>query len=325
MKKVALVLLLLIHGVGIMHFVFLLGCAQLAETTTTTTTTTSTSSTTTTTSTTASSTTTTASSTTTTTGGSYIVRLYYTYPTDATKKSKTYDSQNFGSTYSSDGINFTKDSGARLGPVANLSDPDFFKESTNKWVLFYSKAVSEDSSEKYRLYKATSSSPNGSFGDDTNFAGYELGNLSSTIKIGSTFYVYLVNNGIKIATYDPTQNKLTLVGSADSQGVDPSVIQISTNSFKLYYKKSGDTYSADSSDGLIWGTGTKIVSYAEVPGVIYVGGKIYLYYTNSAPSDPNMGQTMVKISSDNGVAFGSAQVVTGLGDAACDPDPVAYE
>lgn len=269
--------------------------------------------------------TTTTTCTTTTTSSSAIIRLYYTYPTDASKKDKSYDSQNFGSAYSSDGINFTQDSGARLGPLANLSDPDVIKESSGHWALFYSKAVSSDPEESANLFKATCSTPDGTFSADSSFTGGELGNLSSSIKIGDTYYVYVVSNGIKICTYDPSANSLTLAGTGPAGAVDPSVIQLSSSSFKMYYKLSGDTYCAGSSDGLSWGEGTKIVSYAEVPGAIYVNNKIYLYYTNSNTNDANNGKTMVIISSDDGATFSSAEVVSGLADAACDPDPVAYE
>lgn len=273
-------------------------------------------------------TTTTVSTTTTTTSpSSATIRLYYTFPTVASKSfgGKDYSSQNFGSAYSSDGINFTKDPGIRLGPLANLTDPDVFKEGSNKWVLFYSKAVSSDPAENSKLFKATSSTPNGSFEVDNIFAGGELGNISSTIKIGNTFYVYLVNNGIKIATCNPTTNGLTLVGTGPAGAADPSVIQLSSNSFKMYYKLSGDTYCAGSTDGLNWGSGTSVVSYAEVPGAVYVNNKVYLYYGDSKPGSSTLGKNLVIISSDNGATFSLPEAVIGLHDAACDPNPVAYE
>ncbi|MGB9591545.1 MAG: hypothetical protein ACPL1K_03400 [Candidatus Kryptoniota bacterium] len=255
-----------------------------------------------------------------------IIRLYYTFPTDPTKKDKDYSSQNFGSAYSSDGINFTKDAGIRLGPLAKLTDPDVIKASSNNWIMFYSKAVSQITTEASRLYRATCSTPNGPFTDDGSFAG-NYGNISSSINIGGIIHVYGVSSeGIVISTYEAGTNKLHYVEVAISGGVaDPSVIQLTSNSFKMYYKSSGDIYCASSTDGKIWGSGTPIVSKAEVPGAVYVNNKIYLYYISSDPSDPNIGKILVRISSDNGTTFSSAQVVTGLHDAACDPDPVVYE
>jgi hypothetical protein len=252
-----------------------------------------------------------------------IIRLYYTYPTDP-EAGKDYLNQNYGSAYSSDGVNFTDESGARLSG-AYLSDPDVFKESDNNWVLFYSKAVApEGNPEKDLLLKATCTAPNGTFTIDNSFSG-SYGNISSTVKIDNTFYVYGVSSGIKVSTYSPTTNQLSLVGTAVSgQVFDPSVIQISSNSFKMYYKQSGNTYSADSTDGLIWTNNTKIVDSAEVPGAVYVGGKVYLYYGNSA-SDNWQGKMLVRISTNNGATFGSPQVVTGLREGNCDGDPVVYE
>jgi len=255
-----------------------------------------------------------------------IIRLYYTYPTDP-ETGKNYLNQNYGSAYSSDGVNFTNESGARLSG-AYLSDPDVFKESDNNWVMFYSKAVApEGNSEKDLLLKATCTTPNGTFTTDDSFSG-SYGNISSTIKVDNTIYVYGAdpNTGIRVSTYNPTTNQLSLVGTAISgNGAgDPSVIQISTNSFKMYYKQSGNTYSADSTDGLTWANNTKIIDSAEVPGAVYVDGKIYIYYTNSA-TDDLQGKMLVKISTDSGVTFGSPQVVTGLGDANCDGDPIVYE
>jgi len=253
-----------------------------------------------------------------------IIRLYYTYPTNPGAKDKDYTSQNYGSAYSSDGVNFTDESGARLSG-AYLSDPDVFKESANNWVLFYSKAVApEGNPEQSTLLKATCTTPNGTFVTDNSFSG-SYGNISSTIKIDNTFYVYGVSSGIKISTYSPTTNQLSPVGTAVSgQVFDPSVIQISPNSFKMYYKQSGNTYSADSADGLTWTNNTKIVDSAEVPGAVYVGGKVYLYYGNSA-SDNWQGKMLVRISTNNGATFGSPQVVTGLREGNCDGDPVVYE
>jgi hypothetical protein len=204
-----------------------------------------------------------------------------------------------------------------------LSDPDAFKES-NTWTIFYSKAVAPQEPDKSTLFKATCTTPNGTFTTDTSFSG-NYGNISSTIKIGDTWYVYGVSEGIKVSTYNPSTNQLNYIKVAIPGAVaDPSVIQLSTNSFKMYYKSAGNTYCADSSDGLNWEAGTLVASNAEVPGAIYVGGKIYLYYVNSA-QDANQGKILVRISSDNGATFSSPQVVTGLADAACDPDPVAYE
>ncbi len=256
---------------------------------------------------------------------SYIIRLFLTYPSNPSAKGKTYDSQNFGSAYSIDGINFTQEAGARLGPLANLSDPDVIKESSSKWVMFYSKAVSSITSEAQQLFKATSTTPNGAFSDDASFQnGY--GNISSTIKIGSTFYVFGASTeGIAISTYNTTADALSYVKTAVSGfAVDPSVIQLSTNSFKMYYKVSDNTYQANSTDGLTWTDNALLLNNAEVPGAVYVNNTIYLYYIDSA-SSPTQGKILVKISSDNGLTWSSAQVVTGLQDAAADPDPVIYE
>jgi hypothetical protein len=250
-----------------------------------------------------------------------IIRLYYIYPTDPS--TKVYTSQNIGSAYSVDGVNFVIEPGARLSG-AYLSDPDVFEELPGKWVIFYSKAVAPDGSEKFQLFKAKCQSPNGTFIIDNSFVG-NYGNISSTVKIGENWYVYAVgSDGITISIYNPFTKQLSYVGVAISGAVaDPSVIRLSDNSFKMYYKSRGNTYCADSSDGLSWGDGTLVVSNAEVPGAIYVDGKIYLYYVNSAP-DANQGKILVRISSDNGATFSSPQVVAGLAEAACDPDPVPY-
>jgi hypothetical protein len=256
-------------------------------------------------------------------GATPIIRLYYTYPTDP-DKGKDYLDQNFGSAHSSDGVNFTNESGARLSD-AYLSDPDVIKESSNTWTMFYSKAVApEGNSEKYILLKATCSTANGTFITDNSFSG-SYGNISSTIKIDNTWYVYGTSSGIKVSSYDPATNQLNYIKVAVAGEVyDPAVIQISENKFKMYYKQSGNTYCADSADGLTWENNVNVVNSAEVPGAIYVGGKIYLYYTNSA-QDANAGKVLVKISSDEGTTFGTAQVVTGLAEAACDAAPVVYE
>lgn len=258
-----------------------------------------------------------------------IIRLYYIYPTSADAdimKQKTYDSQNVGSAYSSDGVTFTQDAGIRLGPEANLSDPDVFKDSSGVWTMFYSKAVSSDPAESSVLYKATSTTPSGTFETMGGFVGI-YGNISSTIEIGDVFYVYAVQNGsIEMSTYDPSSNQLTWVGQAIRDAADPSVIQIADGSYLMFFKSNSDTYKATSPDGIGWTLGlSPIVSNAEVPGAIYTGGTVYLYYVNSNTSEATNGLILVRTSTDEGATFGDPQTVAGLHDAACDPDPVAYE
>lgn len=269
------------------------------------------------------------STTSTTLNSQAIIRLYYTYPTNPAGLAlggKDYSSQNFGSAYSTDGATFTVESGARL-TSGYLSDPDFFKESTGHWVLFYSRAVSTEAPDRSILYKAISATPNGSFTDDASFTGGSLGNISATLKVGSNYYVYLVSSeGITIAAYDPTLDKISYLGKAVSGNVaDPSAIQLSANSFKLFYKLSGNTYIVDSTDGLTWTNSQLVVNYAEVAGAVYVNSKIYLYYTDSDPASADNGKIVLKISSDGGSSFGSPQATTGWPAGACDPDPVAYE
>ena len=249
-----------------------------------------------------------------------LIRLYFTYPTNP-EVGKDYLSQNIGSACSTDGVHFTLEAGARLSG-AYLSDPDAFKES-NTWTIFYSKAVAPEGPEKFALFKATCATPNGTFTTDTSFSG-NYGNITSTIKVENAWYVYGVSEGIKVSIYNPSTNSLTFVRTAiGGAAADPSVIQLSSNSFKMYYKSAGNIYCADSSDALDWGPGALVVPNAEVPGAVYVNGKIYLYYVNSAPG-ADQGKILVRISSDNGATFSSPQVVTGLAEAACDPDPVPY-
>jgi len=250
-----------------------------------------------------------------------IIRLFYIYPTNPDPAKKDYTNQNIGSAYSSDGVSFTPDSGVRLNG-AYLTDPDAFKESSSKWTIFYSKATSSDQT----LYKATCATSSGSYTTDTTFKGL-YGNISSTISIGGTFYVYGVSaEGIVVSSYDPAADKLTKIKVAVAPGsLDPSVIKLSTGTYKMYYKSSGDVYSADSADGLTWTNNTKLISYGEVPGAVVVSNKIYLYYIVSRPSDPNMGKIVVITSSDNGASFSSPQVTSGLQEGSCDPDPVVYE
>lgn len=258
-----------------------------------------------------------------------IIRLYYIYPTTAGAdivKEKTYDSQNVGSAYSSDGVNFTQDAGIRLGPEANLTDPDVFKDSNGIWTMFYSKAVSSDPLESSVLYKATSTTPSGTFETMGGFAGI-YGNISSTIEIGDVFYVYAVQNGsIEMSTYDSSDNQLTWVGQAILNAADPSVIQIADGSYIMFFKSESNTYEGTSPDGTSWTLGLNpIVANAEVPGAIYIGGTVYLYYVNSNTSEATSGLILVRTSADEGATFGEPQTVSGLQDAACDPDPVAYE
>jgi hypothetical protein len=257
-----------------------------------------------------------------------IIRLFYTYPTVAGTKAsggKDYSSQNFGSAYSTNGYTFTIEAGARFSG-SYLTDPDVFKEGTNKWVMFYSKAVSTEALDRSRLFKATCATPAGTYVVDSGFTGGELGNISSTLKIGSSIYVYLVSSeGLTIASYNPSSNKLTYIKLAVSGAVDPSVIQLTTTSFKMFYKQSGNTYSADSTDGMTWTNSKQVVAKAEVPGAVYYNNIIYLYYTDADPASPYQGQMVLRTSSDNGVTFSSPQPTTGTASAACDPDPVIYE
>ncbi len=246
-----------------------------------------------------------------------IIRLYYTYSSNPTKTNKDYTKQNFGSAYSTDGVNFVNDDGARLSGEY-LTDADVFEGLLNTWIMFYSKEVSPTESDKSVLYKATSITQNGDFTIDSSFKG-NYGSISSTIKVEDTWYVYSVQNGIKISTYNPTTNQLTYVKVAlPGEVFDPTVIQISKNKFIMFYKSAGSAYATSSIDGLTWTAQIKIADNAQVPGAVYVNDKIYLYYGNQ-------GNTVVRISSDGGATFSSPQIVTGLTEFACDPNPVVYE
>jgi hypothetical protein len=265
--------------------------------------------------------TTTTTTTTSTTTTTQRIRLYYTVPTVA-----DYSAQKFYSAFSSNGVAFTAEAGTRLSG-AYLSDPDVIKLGTNNWSMFYSKANSTDPLINTHLYRASATTPNGTFEVDAAFSDLNLGSVSSSIMIGSTPYLYLVYNGaIRITTYSAATDSLTFVAVATSGGASsPTVIRLTDGTYKMYYKVSNDAYQASSTDGLVWDIGSKLYTYANTPGAICINGKIYLYYVNTNPSDANNGKIMVVISSDNGATFGSAQVITGLQSGACDPYPVAYE
>lgn len=250
-----------------------------------------------------------------------IIRLYFTYPTDPVKAKGT--ETNIGSAYSTDGIAFTLESGARI-TGEYLTDADVIKEGTNQWTMFYSKATSPDESEQFKLYKATCSSPTGSFTADNDFID-DQGNISGTYKVGNQWYVCTVRNGkIALTTYDPVADELTYQKDIADSGADPSVIQNTEGKYMLFYKKAGDTYCMDSDNGIDWSNDRLIVTKAEVPGACCVDGGIYLYYVDFN-SGPTQGAMLVRISSDNGQTFGSAQVITGFPEGSCDPAPLPYE
>jgi hypothetical protein len=259
-------------------------------------------------------------------GGGNIIRLYYTYSTTTDKGDNR---KNFGSAYSADGLHFTAEAGARLSYEAAgeyLTDPDFFKESSSQWTLFYSKAISPVAGETYTLYKATASNAKGTFTIDPAFVdGY--GNISSTLKVGNEFYCYCASNGaVAVSRYDTAANALIFLRVVVDRGWDPSVIKISNTSFVLFYKDQGDIYQADSIDGITWTNNTLLVADAEVPGAVYVGGIIYLYYIDATSGSETEGKILLRTRSDLGATFGDAQEIQGIPEeTACDPDPVVYE
>lgn len=251
-----------------------------------------------------------------------IFRLYYT-----TSGNKAYTQQAIQSAITLDGVNFTEDAGYRFGPAADYSDPDlFYDEDSGEWVLFYSTAMI--SPVVRTLYKATSATADGTFTLDAAFAG-TTGNITSTVNIGGTNYVYSHDDSsgssqINIATYDAADTDLTLHSSSvvSPGGTDPTVVQLSSGAYMMFYKVIGSPnsiYQSTSTDGLIWSAATLLVSDAEVPGAILANGTLYLYYT-----DPDSGEIVLITSTDDGVSWSAPQSLSGTHATACDPNPAAY-
>lgn len=265
-------------------------------------------------------TTTATTSTTTTTA---LVRLYYASPGDPANPTD-YSNRKIDSACSTDGINFTPDPGSRL-TGGYLSAPDLIKEASGRWTMFYSKALTSDASANTKLFKATGTTAAGTFSADALFVD-NYGNVSSAIQIGSTWYVFgsASNGNLLLSSYDPAADNLTYVKKVADEGYDPSVIQVGSY-YLLFYKIVTHTYVSKSFDGLTWGTADLVVNNAEVPGAIYLGGKIYLYYVDSFTESPTSGKILLRTSSDGGLTFGEPAAINGLPDRASDPCPMEYE
>lgn len=129
---------------------------------------------------------------------------------------------------SSDGINFTEDGVIFTGDVY---DPDlFYDEVGDQWVLFVSSGQA--------LIKATASSPNAAFTEDTSFS-WSAGGISSTHKINDGYYTYYAGmEGISVAEYINGSLYNIADGIVDFPGLtaDPTVVIFGSNDYKMFFK-----------------------------------------------------------------------------------------
>jgi hypothetical protein len=152
------------------------------------------------------------------------IRLYYidfgTIPT-----------QHMYSATSSDGINFTEDPGIRF--TRNyITDPDIFMVN-NSWVGFLSMP-----NLGFQMIRVTSNDGL-SFTEDTTF-NWNNGGISSTFLFGTNVYrtYYCGPGGINSATSPDGYNLSIEPGARINTGCDPTVVQMGTGSYMMYYKKS---------------------------------------------------------------------------------------
>lgn len=266
-----------------------------------------------------------------------IIRLFYYAMTsqEGGEPGQYAGSHKIYSATSSDGLNFTEESGVRF-ELEQLTDPDVFSDGL-QWVMFTSQGT--------RLIKAVSATPNGTFVQDADF-DWNGGGVCSTTNISGTyrtFYCDNQNNAISVAQYDPVTGALTaagvsLVNPHESGNIcDPSVISQPDGTWLMFYKRTAaagedrgpsthDVYTATSPDGVTFtSTNVQICHQCSVPGAVRVGGTIYLYFVDgSGTYESGMG---VGVSTDNGASFTFSNVSFSemVSSAPVDPHPVPYE
>lgn len=261
------------------------------------------------------------------------IRLYY-YGSNAASSGGTsvgstkQDAETVHGIYSaisSDGINFTEESGVRF-EKAGIADPDVFPVTYDNYVMF--------TSIGRRLVKATSMIDAGTFVEDTEF-DWDSGSVCSSYLVASHHTTFYCDGGdIRYAFYNASTGGLEPAGVAlenpfDSGTIcDPTVVRIDSGDYVMYYgyAPEGSTgplqhsiYYALSANGLTYiDAGIMIKDQASAPGAIFLNGKIYLYYVDGAADT-----TAVGISEDNGYSFTFQSIaITGrTADSVQDPNP----
>jgi hypothetical protein len=251
---------------------------------------------------------------------SEVIRLYYYSVTGGGQgidPASISGPHNICSATSTDGINFTEDSGVRFsydaegefGPGTGITDPDVVRLNDGSWLMFLSVGA--------HLLKATSPISDGTFTLDELFS-WDGGGVPGSYNFNGTVRTFVCyQGGINVAIYDQETGTLQPSGvalNAPPDGgllCDASVIKVD-DQYLMFYKycpPNGDfteheIYLATSSDGITWTqhSQNRFIGMGSVPGVVYYSGVIYVYFCGFPPGAPP-GDLGVAISHDKGATF----------------------
>ena len=220
---------------------------------------------------------------------------------------------------SSDGIVFREDPGVRFSYDTELDfgivDPDVVQLNDGSWLMF----VGSPPQIGTDLVKAVASDSTGAFVRDEAFI-WKYGGVPGSYNFDGTVRIFTCfHGGIHVGTYDQSSGTLNYDGVAlnpPASGLvaDPSVIQAG-GEYLMFYKYAASSsmppqeheiYLSTSADGITWSQHdrNRFISRGSVPGAVYYGGIIYVYYCGQSgkPGVPQ-GDLGVAISQDKGATF----------------------